>query len=566
MTDGEFGSPQSIIRGTPLDAEPGLGALTLPGFLRDVTKRYAAREALVLHHPDGQVERWSYAQLWDRALLVARSLVACGIGKGSRVGVMMTNRPEWVASVFGAGLAGGIATPLSTFSTAAELDLLLRLSNVSILLFERRVVKKDFARMLLELEPEIGRAPAGSLLSTRFPQLRHLVVVGEPLEEGIETWADFLDRGSSVPVDLVQARAEATNPSDPGALFFSSGTTGKPKGVLSAQRGVVIQCWRWCRILLLGDDVRSWTPNGFFWSGNFASVLGATLAAGGCVVLQPTFEPAEALDLMERERVTRPFAWPHQYEQLAAAPNWLGVDLSSFRYADRRNQVGRHPTVSTTWEEPMSAYGNTETFTISAVFPSNTPFEIAGNSHGEALPGNTIKIVDPLTGAVVPRGARGEIAVKGPTLMLGYLGVPLEETFDEEGFFRTGDGGYIDERDRLVWEGRLNDIIKTGGANVSPLEVDEVLATHPGVKVARTVGVPHDTLGEMVVACVVRHEGAELTESAIRDFLKSRLASYKIPRRVLFVNEDELSLTGSAKVKLSELRKLAQTKLEDIPG
>jgi fatty-acyl-CoA synthase len=246
---------------------------------------------------------------------------------------------------------------------------------------------------------------------------------------------------------------------------------------------------------------------------------------------------------------------------LEAAPNWLEVDLSSFRYADRKNQVGRHPTVSTDWEEPWCCYGNTETFTINTAFASNTPKDVAGETHGEALPGNIVKIVDPLSGVTVPRGERGEIAVKGANLMLGYIGVPLDETLDEEGFFRTGDGGWIDDRDRLVWEGRLNDIIKTGGANVSPIEVDEALAAHPGVKVARTVGVPHDSLGEMVVACIVPREGAGLDEGAIREFLKERLASYKVPRRVVFVREDELNLTGSAKVKLGELRELAEKRL-----
>ena len=152
--------------------------------------------------------------------------------------------------------------------------------------------------------------------------------------------------------------------------------------------------------------------------------------------------------------------------------------------------------------------------------------------------------------------------MKGPTLMIGYQGVPYEETFDDEGFFRTSDGGYIDDRFRLVWEGRLNDIVKTGGANVSPLEVNAVLETHPGVRISRAVGVPHETLGEMLVACIVAHEGADLTEAELRVFAKEFLASYKVPRRVLFVREDELKLTGSAKVKLGDLRELASTRLD----
>ena len=551
----------SIIRGIPLQDEAGLGSLTLPGYLREVTDRYADREAMVMHHPDGSIERWSYRELWQRSMDVACALVACGVGKDSRVGVLMTNRPEWIAAFFGIGMAGGVAVALSTFSTPAELEHLLQASSVSTLLFERRVLKKDFAEILIELEPGITDSSPGDLSSTKFPYLRRIVGLGEKSALGIEAWSDFIKHGAGGAHELVHDRIDSIRPADAGVLFFSSGSTGRPKGILSAHRGVAIQCWRWRRVLVLGDDVRAWTANGFFWSGNFGAVLGATLSAGGSLVLQPTFDPVEALRLMQAERVTRPFAWPHQYEQLAAAPNWSAVDLSSFRYVDRGNRLGQHPTVSTTWLESQACYGNTETFTLSAAFTADTPREVSAESHGEALPGNTIKIVDPLTGLTVPRGERGEIAVKGPTTMLGYIGIPVEETFDAEGFFRTGDGGYIDARDRLVWEGRLNDIIKTGGANVSPVEVDEVLATHPGIKVNRTVGVPHETLGEMVVACVVPRDGAKVDEIAIREYLKTRLASYKVPRRVLFVREDDLSLTGSAKVKLDALREFAARRL-----
>jgi fatty-acyl-CoA synthase len=225
----------------------------------------------------------------------------------------------------------------------------------------------------------------------------------------------------------------------------------------------------------------------------------------------------------------------------------------------------RHPTIKTDYREPMASYGNTETFTISASYPADTPLEIQEGTHGEALPGMTLKIVDPLTGEVLPHGERGEIAVKGTTLMLGYVGIPLDDSLDEDGFFATGDGGYINDRDQLVWEGRLNDIIKTGGANVSPAEINEAMELFPGVKLARAVGVPHETLGEMVVACVVPREGATVDEDRLRAFLKERLASFKVPRRFLFIEEEELSQTGSAKVKTGELRELAARLLAAEP-
>jgi acyl-CoA synthetase (AMP-forming)/AMP-acid ligase II len=518
-----------------------------------------------MHHPDGTVERWSYAELWDRAMAVARSLVAAGVGKDSRVGVLMTNRPEWLSACFGVSLAGGVAVTLSTFSTAAELEHLLQASGVGVLLFERTVLKKDFAAILQELEPQLAEAQPGELASVKFPYLRRLAMVGEGESSGaIETWTDFLAHGQAVDPALVEAIAATTQPADAAVLFFSSGSTGKAKGILSAHRGVTVQCWRWKRIYQLADDVRCWSANGFFWSGNFCMALGATLTSGGVLVLQPTFEPAEALRLMAAERVTLTVAWPHQWAQLKATPGWREADLSSVKYVDvKLQQLGDQPTLTTPWREPRWAYGNTETFTINTIFPANTPEEIAGDSHGLPLPGNTIKIVDPLSGATMPRGERGEIAVKGPTLMLGYIGIPGDETLDAEGFFRTGDGGWLDATDRLFWEGRLNDIIKTGGANVSPVEVDALLATYPGVKVARTVGVPHETLGELVVSCIVPHAGAVLAEAQVRDFLKQQLASYKVPRRVLFVDEAELALTGSNKVKSSAVRELAAKRLAD---
>jgi acyl-CoA synthetase (AMP-forming)/AMP-acid ligase II len=553
----------AILHGGPLAEEPGVGALTLPSYLQEVAQRYAEREALVWYAPDGSVVRWTYAELLDRAQAVARSLIACGVAKGERVGVLMTNRPEWLSAMFGVGLAGGVAAALSTFSTTAELEFLLQQSAVSVLLFEGQVLKKDFLAVLHELEPAIDAAAPGRLASTKFPFLRRLAVVGEGAAGAVESWAQFLAHGDAVSPALVQATAAAVTPADPGILLFSSGTSGRPKGVLSSNRGVSLQFWRARRIYALGDDVRTWTANGFFWSGNFALGLGSTLSSGGSIVLQRVFDPAEALDLMERERVTFAFAWPHQWAQLEAAPRWASADLSSLRYLDvEQNLREPQPSITSTWMEPRWSYGSTETFTISAAYPAGTPREVGEGSNGTALPGCTIKVVDPLTGETLRRGETGEIAVKGPNLMMGYVGVPLDETLDAEGFFRSGDGGFIDERDRLTFQGRLNDIIKTGGANVSPVEVDNVLATCPGVKICKTVGLPHDTLGEIVISCVAPEPSRTLTEADVREFLRAQLASYKVPRRVVFVAESDLDLTGSAKVKADVVRKLVAARLD----
>jgi fatty-acyl-CoA synthase len=561
-------STPSIVRGIPLDEEPGLGALTIPGYLREVTQRYAHSEALVMHGPGG-IERWSYATLRGRSLEVARALIACGVGKDSRVGILMTNRPEYLSALFGIGMAGGVSVGLSTFSTAAELEQLLSVSDISVLLFEGQVLKKDFGAALAGIEPRVRDAAPGELLSQKLPFLRHLVrldavtpVEGEAVDAAcFESWPDFLARGRPVPDAVVEARAASIAPSDAGGLFFSSGTTSVPKGILHAQRAFAIQWWRWPRVMSVKQPARAWTGNGFFWSGNVTMIVGVALSTGGSIVLQPYFEPEQALRLWEHERVNYLSGRPHQWARVQEAPNWPSADLSSLHYITNAALLKTHPSVKSDWRLPMT-YGTSETMTAATSYSADTSEEQYAGSAGEPLPGNILKIIDPLSGAVVPRGQRGEICLKGPTLMLGYIGKPVEDALDDEGYYRTGDGGYVDASGRLYWEGRLTEIIKTGGANISPPEIDAVIALYPGVRRAQTVGVPHDTLGEMAVACIVPHDGAQIDEDALRAFLRQRLASFKVPRRFLLMREDEMPVTAIGKVKSGELKALAQERLQ----
>jgi fatty-acyl-CoA synthase len=554
----------SISRGIPLADEEGIGALTLGGYIREVAGRFGPNEAAVLRQGD-DAERWTYDELLDRSMEVARALIACGTGHGTRVGILATNRLEFLSCLFGTALAGGVACTISTFYTESELDTVLAMAGVSVLLVERNVLKKDFAAMLCNLEPQLRDGEPGQIASPRYPWLRHVALIDS--DEGlgaIEGWSAFRARGKGVADELVHAATDAVHPSDPGILKFSSGSTGKAKGILSTHRGVCLQLWRWAKWYDVDDahPVRMWSANGFFWSGNFAMALGGTFSRGGSLILQRWFDAEEALDLMEKEKATFLNAWPHQWAQLQAASNYDSVDLSSMHYIDALTPIAQHPTIDTDWREPARAYGNTETFTLISVYPANTPDEVTCGSHGIPTAGSTVKVVDPMTGETMPLGERGEIAVKGPTLMLGYVGIPLDQSLDEDGFLRSSDGGYIDAEGRLFWEGRLNDIIKTGGANVSPIEIDEVIRDCAGVKISQTVGVPDELLGELVVTCIVAHEGATLSEDAIKAFAKEKLASYKVPRRVIFVTEADLKTTGSAKIKTADLRKLAAERLE----
>lgn len=548
----------SIAFGGPLEDEPGMGPLTIPGYLREVVRRNGPAEAVVMWDGEQRIA-WSYDDLLARALEVAKALIAAGLGREERVGILMTNRPEFLAALFGASLAGGVPVALSTFSTAPELDHLIRASQVSILLFESQVLKVDFRAMIAGLEPAIDRL--GPLASGHYPYLSRLVALGGGEGGAVSGWEAFLRTGDPVTDAQVEARSAGIVPSDTGGIFFSSGTTSLPKGIVHSHRAFCVQWWRWPRIFCMDHPVRSWTCNGFFWSGNISMVGGSALSTGGAIVLQRWFDAEEALRLIEREKVSFINGRPHQWVRLQAAANWDSADLSSLKYIPRGELIWQHPTVDTDWDVPM-AFGTTETMTICTGMQADATKEDYAGSFGRPFPGNTIRIIDPFTREVLPLGQIGEFCVKGPTLMSGYLGKAPEDCFDDAGFYCTGDGGWIDETGRFFWDGRLTDMIKTGGANVAPMEVDETIIRLPGVKRSQTVGVPDDLLGEMVVACVVPADGAMLDEAAIIAHAKASLASFKVPRRVLFFTDDDYALTGNEKIKTSVLRDLAVKRLE----
>lgn len=573
----------SLVRGLPLVEEEGMGALTIPGYLAEVCDRYADREAVVIRVAGAGKEagketivRWSYRELMERSLEVAKALIDAGVGKDSRVGVLMTNRPEYLSILFGTAMAGGVTVALSTFSTPDELAHLLSSSNISLLVFEDRVLKKDFASMLLDLEPQIMEAKPAQLQSERFPFLKRLVrmdgitaIRQEGEKEGeeqqdvaaFEPWTEFLWNSVQVSESVVRARADSVTPGDAAGLFFSSGTTSLPKGILHSQQAFAIQWWRWPNVMAVKEPARAWTGNGFFWSGNISMIVGVALSTGGTVVLQPLFDAEDAVKLIQEERITFLNGRPHQWARLQTVPGYDEAELSSLSHVTRGELIVQHPSVNTDWKLPMS-FGTTETMTINTSFDSDTSTEEYAGSAGVPLPGNLLKIVDPDTRQLVAVGARGEICIKGPTLMLGYIGKTLEECFDDDGYYCTGDGGYVDSEGRLFWEGRLNDIIKTGGANVSPEEVDSVVAKFPGIKRCQTVGVEHDTLGEMVVSCIVPVDGVSVQPDELSRFLKEKLASFKLPRKVLLFEEADFAMTGNEKAKAKEIKAEASKRLK----
>jgi acyl-CoA synthetase (AMP-forming)/AMP-acid ligase II len=547
----------TTFRGPPLAEDPDRRPETLGGFLQAAAAENGPREALVYHDAGGRLSL-TYDDLLSTSRAVASALIGTGIEPGERVALLMGNRPEWVASAFGIALAGGVLVPVNTYLEPPELAYVLAHSDASMLLMQNVLAGHDYLGTVSSLA-------GGSTL----PALRRAASVGLDGPRGpIEPWDVFVERGNGIPADVLAARANAVRPDDDGIIIYTSGTTAAPKGVLHSHAPACLQSRRFVRHLVLDRDVRSWSAFPLFWTAGFAMVMGATLAAGGCLVLQERFEPGEALGLLTSERITAPHAWPHQMSELETHTDWAGADLSSLRYIESFSPFGRHPSVRVepdAWS-PRAAFGLTETFTIVTSTPADAPASVRDSAQGRILPGNAIRIIDPATGEQLPPGADGEIAVAGATLMRGYVKVPRRSAFDADGFFRTGDAGLMDEDGYLHWTGRTSDMIKTGGANVSPIEIETELLHHPALKAAGAVGVPHEDLGQMVVVVAVAQEGARVDENDVRSFLRGRVASYKIPRRVIFVREQDLSLTGNQKIRPEDLRVLAGARLAQEPA
>ena len=554
----------NTLHGPPLAEAQGIRALTLGSFLLEVAERYSDRELLVFYEGAQRIS-WRYRDLQEQALALAAAMVAGGVSKGTRVGIVMGSRPECVAAIFAAALAGAVAVPLSTMASADELAYLIRHADIHTLFTQKELGgKHPLLQTLYGISPELREAG----YSERFPYLQTVVALGIGHSEGsVVCWQDYLANGISVPQSLVLARNGEVSPADAGLIIYSSGSTANPKGVLHTQRAPTLQAWHQAKIFCRTSETRMWTTFPLFWTAGFNTVMGATMAAGGCWVMQELFEAGAAIALIQKERVTEPYAVPHHTGAMEEHPDWAKADFSAVRCVSGRSPFCRHASVTArdkNWHG-VWAYGASETCAISITHYANTDPAVITASAGRLLPGNSLRVVDTNSGSVLGAGEEGELCIKGPTLMERYVKTAREDCFDADGFFHTGDSGYYDADGYVHWTGRLTDMIKTAGANVSPAEVQRVIQrVLPTFKISQVIGVPDDRLGQIVVLCVVLQEGKTQTEAGVRAALKEHLASYKVPRRVLFFDEHDIPMTASGeKVKDAELREIVVARLKE---
>ena len=519
--------------------------LTIPAALMHAAREYG--DAAALAEPGGP--RLSYRELHDQVSTVARALIAEGTQPRDRVAIWSPNTHHWVVGALGVLYAGATVVPVSTRFTGHEaLD----------------VISRSGARGLIVAGPFLGTDRLAALRTAARKNQRHpgaaspigrlRLVVSVPIEDGVAEgatgWEDFTGRADAVPAAVAADRARAVRPDDVSDILFTSGTTGRSKGAMSAHRQSLAVARAWAECGQLSRDDRYLVVNPFFHSFGYKAGILACLVSGAALVPQLVYDAAQAMALVEDEQITVFPGPPTIYQTILDHPDRAARSLSSLRLA----VTGAAPVPvalvermqqELSFEAVLTAYGLTEAVVVTMCRPGDAPPLVAGTS-GRATADFEIRIAGP-EGQEVPPGQPGEILLRGPNVMLGYLDDPAATAaaVDPGGWLHTGDVGRLDPGGYLTITDRLKDMYICGGFNVYPAEVEQVLARLDGVAESAVVGVPDARLGEVGRAYVVPRPGRVLDANDVLAFCRDQLASYKVPRQVLF--RDRLPRTPSGK-------------------
>jgi fatty-acyl-CoA synthase len=551
---------------TPLIAD------TIGDALNCAAERWGDRDALVACH---QQVRYSYRELRDEADRAARALIALGVQRGDRVGIWSGNRAEWMVTQYAAAKAGAVLVNINPAYRLRELEYALAQSGVSVLIAARRFRSTDYVEMLMGLIPELTATGPGPLQAQRVPALRHVVYLGTDAEPGGIAWVEFLDRGDRIAARELEARETTLQCDDPINIQYTSGTTGLPKGATLSHHNILNNGYIVGDVLRYTEHDRICLPVPFYHC--FGCVLGnmAALTCGSAVVIPgESFDPDATLRAIEAERCTSIYGVPTMFIAQLDHPRFASVQLDTLRTGIMagapcpidvmREVIGRMHVPQVT-----IGYGMTETSPLSFQSRLDDPIDVRVSTVGQVLPHLECKIVNPDTGATVPRGTPGELCTRGYAVMLGYWNDDdaTAAAIDAAGWMHSGDLAVMSDDGYVSITGRIKDMIIRGGENIYPREIEEFLHSHDKVSDVQVIGVPDHKYGEEVCAWIRLRDGVTATAEELREFCRGQIATYKIPRYVRFTGEFPMTVTGKVqKFKLREMTvaELALARVTDM--
>lgn len=531
-------------------------ASPLPGplwsVLKDVASRHPDNDALVAE--DG---RLTYNALLKQVETTAKGMIALGLQRGDHIGVLMGNSVQWAVIWYAAASIGLVCVPFNTRFRTEELGYGLAHEDVRALFcVDRFLGKIDFSVMLREIEPAIDQALPGKAL----PLLRHLVVFGENVPASATSEECFLSLGKGIGVAELGKARDQVQSDDTLLIQFTSGTTAFPKGVMLSHASMLGVAKSVAERMGVRHEDRYFSPRPFYHVAGSTMSLLVALVHGATLVTAATFDPAQALDIMSRERCTLTSGNDTMFLMLLADPSFEEKKLYlRGGWAAASPQILQDVVDKMGAAEICNAYGLSEASPNIVISDYREPLEYRLDGSMKPHEGLQVEIRDPATGQALPAGQPGEICASGWSLMKGYYKLP-EPTASalRDGWLHTGDLGVLSADGRLRFVGRLKDMFRVGGENVSPLEVELVLLKHPAVELAQVIGVPDARLGEVPAAYVTLKHGVAASSDELICFCKQRCANFKVPRFLAIVEDFEsIGMTGSSKVQKGRLREHA---------
>jgi acyl-CoA synthetase (AMP-forming)/AMP-acid ligase II len=489
--------------------------------------------------------RLTYTELVSQAREFGAALVASGIEAGDRVAIWCFNSAEWIVAALGLWQAGAALVPINTRFKGGEATDILGRSG---------------ARALVTVTDFLGTDYVAMLERALLPGLETVVVARGGAPAGAVAWADFLTRADAGARAETAARARAAGPDDPADILFTSGTTGRPKGVVQTHARTLCVSTDWAQMVGLTRDDRYLMVNPYFHMFGLKSGILTSVGVGLTMFPMPVFDVQRVLEAVERERITVLPGAPTVYQSILDFPGRDRYDLSSLRAAvtgaaDIPVELIRRVRAELPFRTIIAGYGLTEGGTATATSPDDDPETIA-TTVGHARPTFELRVVG-ADGNDVPTGSPGEVLLRGGSVMLHYLDDPesTEEVLSADGWLRTGDIGTLDQRGNLRIVGRSKDMYIVGGFNAYPAEIENILLRHPDIERAAVIGIPDDRLGEVGMAFVVARAGTSPSPDEIIEWSRAHMANYKVPRAVELV--DELPYNATGKVVKTSLRDLA---------
>jgi fatty-acyl-CoA synthase len=527
--------------------------------LQDAAIRYGELEALAF--PEGGV--WmGFGDLASQAELTARGLIALGLRKGDVACLWAESGQEWVVFQFATALAGAVLLPLNPEYRSEELGYILRHSRARMLMTMEGFRQTDCVRIIRELVPVSDSSDEGGISSSRFPDLKSVVLVGRGSAKGMTSAARLREKACLVAGHDLESRCAAVGPDDPALLPYASGTAGYPKGVVLSHRAILASGLRTGENQGLSPGERFCLALPLSHTTGCAMGILAGVTNGASIVIPGSRSPYQIFTLLEKEGCSALFATPAVYESMllsGLAPHFVTQRLRTGFVAGASCQPGLLREITEVLGIPQVtvSYGLSETAGVLTQTLPGDPESKRLESVGRPVRGMEIRVVEPGTDAVAPAGVQGEICCRGESLMNGYhrMEMATAAAIDDEGWLHTGDLGFLDDDGYLTVSGRIKDIIVSDGENVYPREVEEFLSAMEGVLDVQIVGVPRGLGREEVGAFIILKEGWELTEDDVREFCRSRIASFKVPAHIAFIEKYPLSMSG--KIQKQRIRELA---------